>query len=109
MCVCVCVCVCACVRACVRACKRACVYSFTVASKDKILRFINILITIIITIRQERVCKLSLEPQTMPVDIARYHTVAVRVHVARDRRSSILLDILTALALLALRLSLHSA
>ena len=93
---------------------RACVYSLTAASKDKILRFIYTLITIIIT-RQERVCKLSLEPhtmpvdQTMPVDIARYHTVAVRVHMARDRHSSILLDILTALALLALRLSLRSA
>ena len=46
--VCACVCVCACVRACVRAC--VCV-SARVVSTDKILRFTNALIIVIIIIR----------------------------------------------------------
>ena len=44
------VCVCACVRA--RACARACVrvHALRIVTTDKILRFINILINIIITL-----------------------------------------------------------
>ena len=45
----VCVCVCVWVRACVRASECVCLYAFRIVSTDKILRFINTLIMMIIT------------------------------------------------------------
>ena len=45
-----CVCVCVCVRARARARARECVHALRTASADRSLRFINIIITIIITI-----------------------------------------------------------
>ena len=48
--VCVCVCVCAFARACVRSCVRACARALRIVSTDKILRFINTFIIIVVTI-----------------------------------------------------------